>query len=139
MTTPLWCLLGFVLWTTLLLLMVAAVRVAQILGGSARPSDFPSGVPHGGDRYWRLNRAHLNCLENLPLFGAVVLTGAVIGADAPILDTLALTYLVARVAQSVIHVASGSDRAVQARFACFGVQIACLCWMLFVTVPVSAL
>jgi len=138
-TTPLWCLLGFVLWTTLILLTIAAARVSQILGGSARPGDFPSGVPHGGDRYWRLNRAHLNCLENLPLFGAVVLTGAVIGADAPMLDTLAVVYLVARIAQSLIHVASGSDLAVQARFGCFGVQIVCLLWMLFLTVPAGAL
>jgi uncharacterized MAPEG superfamily protein len=138
-TVPLWCLLGFVLWTTLLLTAVGAARVAQILGGSARPSDFPSGVPHGGDRYWRLNRAHLNCLENLPLFGAVVLTGAVIGADAQLLDDLALTYLGARVAQSVVHVASGSDLAVQLRFGFFLVQLACLLWMLFLTVPAGAL
>ncbi|HVP30283.1 MAG TPA: MAPEG family protein [Myxococcota bacterium] len=139
MTVPLWCLLGFVLWTTLLLVAIGAARVAQILGGKARPSDFPSGVPHGGDRYWRLNRAHLNCLENLPLFAAVVLTGAVIGADAPILDTLALVYLGSRVGQSLVHISSGSDRAVQVRFAFFLVQIGCLLGMVFVTVPFEAL
>lgn len=139
MTTPLWCLLGFVLWSMLLLTGVGAARVAQILGGGKRPSEFPSGVPHGGDRYWRLNRAHLNCIENLPLFAAVVLTGAVIGADAPMLDRLAATYLGARVGQSVVHVASGSDLAVQARFGFFLVQLACLLWMLFLTVPAGAL
>ena len=139
MTIPLWCLAGFVVWTLLLLLSVAGVRVAQILGGSARPSGFPSGVPHGSDRYWRLNRAHLNCVENLPLFASVVLIGAVIGADAPQLDRLALAYLATRVAQSCIHIASGSDFAVQMRFSCFGAQLVCLVWMLAITVPVGAL
>lgn len=139
MTTPLWCLLGFVGWTIALLLSVGGARLAQILGGHARPSDFPSGVPHGGDRYWRLNRAHLNCVENLPLFAAIVLTGAVIGADAPVLDRLTTTYLLARVAQSCIHIASGSDLAVQLRFTCFLVQIVSLIWMLAVIVPVRAL
>lgn len=105
---------------------IGAARVAQILAGNAKPSDFPSGIPHGGDRYWRLNRAHLNCLENLPLFAAVVLTGAVIGADAPMLDRFAVVYLGARVGQSVTHVASGSDLAVQVRFGFFLVQLVCL-------------
>jgi uncharacterized MAPEG superfamily protein len=126
MTTPLWCLLGFVAWTLLLLFGVGASRVAQILSGAKRAGDFPAGVPHGGDRYWRLNRAHLNCVENLPLFGAVVLTAAAVGAQSPALDTLARVYLGARVGQSVTHVSSGSDRAVQVRFTFFLVQIACL-------------
>lgn len=139
MTTSLWCLIGFVAWTLLLLTSVGLARVAQIVGGRARPSDFPSGVPHGGDRYWRLNRAHLNCVENLPLFAAVVLTGAVVGADAPVLDRLAVAYLVARVAQSSIHVASGSDVAVQLRFGCFMAQLVSLVWMLAVIAPTRAL
>jgi uncharacterized MAPEG superfamily protein len=69
----------------------------------------------------------------------VVLIGAVIGADAPQLDRLATAFLVARVAQSCIHIASGSDFAVQMRFSCFVAQIACLVWMLGITVPVGAL
>lgn len=138
MTTPLWCLMGFVAWTLLLLLSIGGVRVVQILGGKARPSAFPAGVPHGGERYWRLNRAHMNCLENLPLFAAVVLIGAVIGADAPALDRLAQVYLLARVGQSVTHVSSGSDSAVQVRFGFFSVQLVCLIAMMLLTVPARA-
>ncbi len=139
MTIPLWCLVGFVVWTLTLLLLVGGARVAQILTGSARPSGFPSGVPHGSERYWRTNRAHLNCVENLPLFASVVLIGAVIGADAAQLDRLAIAYLVTRVAQSCIHIASGSDFAVQLRFSCFVAQLICLLWMLAITVPLHAL
>lgn len=138
MTTPLLCLFGFILWTVALLLAIAAVRVREILAGKARASDFTPGIPHGGDRYWRLNRAHMNCLENLPLFSAVVLTGAVIGADAPWLDRLAEFYLLARIGQSVTHISSGSDRAIQVRFAFFGVQLLCLLGMILITVPVRA-
>ena len=55
----------------------------------ASPADFPASVPHGSDRYWRLNRAHLNCLEFLPMFAAVVLTGAVLGVTEGTVATLA--------------------------------------------------
>jgi uncharacterized MAPEG superfamily protein len=137
-TTPLLCLFGFILWTVVLLLAIAAVRVREILAGKARASDFTPGIPHGGDRYWRLNRAHMNCLENLPLFSAVVLTGAVIGADALWLDRLAEFYLLARIGQSVTHVSSGSDRAIQVRFTFFAVQLLCLLGMILITVPVRA-
>jgi len=137
-TTPLWCLFGFILWTVLLLLAIAAARVRHVLAGKARASDFTAGIPHGGDRYWRLNRAHLNCLENLPLFSAVVLTGAVIGAEAPWLDRLAELYLLARIGQSLTHISSGSDRAIQVRFAFFGIQLLCLLGMILITGSVWA-
>ena len=126
MTTPLWCLAGFVAWTLVLLIAVAVARVGAVLRGEKRPGDFPSGVPHGGDAYWRLNRAHLNCIENLPLFGAVVLVATIAAVKAPVLDTLARTYLGARVGQSLAHVASGGVVAINVRFGFFLVQVACL-------------
>jgi hypothetical protein len=75
----------------------------------------------------------MNCLENLPLFSAVVLTGAVIGADAPLLDRFSELYLVARVGQSLTHISSGSDRAIQVRFAFFTFQLLCLLGMILIT------
>jgi uncharacterized MAPEG superfamily protein len=103
------CLLLFVAWTVALLLSVGALRVWRVQTGAARPGDFPAGVPHGGGRYWRLNRAHLNCVEFLPLFAAVVLTGAVLGVDNDWVDRLA--------------VASGAGHAVLVRFTFFTVQV----------------
>jgi uncharacterized MAPEG superfamily protein len=126
MTTPLWCLLGFVTWTLVLLLGVGFSRVGAVLGGRKKANEFPSGVPHGGDAYWRLNRAHMNCVENLPLFASVVLVATVAGLKAPILDTLARVYLGARIGQSVTHVSSGSVMAIKVRFTFFLVQIGCL-------------
>lgn len=139
MTVPLWCLIGFVGWTLLLLVSLGLWRTAMVLGQGARPGDFLSGVPHGGARYWRLNRAHLNCTENLPLFATVVLVGAVIGADSPTLDRLATVFLLARIGQSSVHIASGSDFAVNVRFSFFLVQLVCLVWMTFLIVPTRAM
>ena len=126
MTTPLWCLLGFVLWTLILLLALGAVRVGKVVRGQAKANDFPSGVPHGSDAYWRLNRAHSNCLENLPIFASVVLVATIAGVHTPGLDTAARVFLGARVGQSLVHVSSGSAVAVNVRFAFFIVQICCV-------------
>jgi uncharacterized MAPEG superfamily protein len=123
---PLTCLLLFVAWTVALLLSVGAVRVWQVQTGAARTGDFPAGVPHGGERYWRLNRAHLNCVEFLPLFAVVVLTGAVLGVESDWVERLAVAIIAARVGQSLTHVASGSGRAIQVRFTFFAVQVASL-------------
>lgn len=126
MTIPLWCLLGFVAWTLVLLVALASVRVGAVLSGRAAPTDFPAGVPHGSDANWRLNRAHLNCLENLPLFASVVVVATFAGLRLPILDTLATVYLAARIGQSLAHLASGGAVAVNVRFTFFLIQFACL-------------
>jgi uncharacterized MAPEG superfamily protein len=126
MTTPLWCLSGFVAWTVTLLSGIGIARVAAVVRGEKQANEFPSGVPHGGDGYWRLNRAHLNCVENLPLFAAVVLVATVAGVKAPLLDTLARVYLGARIGQSLAHVSSGGVLAVNVRFTFFLVQVGCL-------------
>jgi uncharacterized MAPEG superfamily protein len=125
MTIPLWCLLGFVVWTLVLLTLVGVARVSQVVAGNAKPTDFPAGVPHGGDAYWRLNRAHLNCVENLPIFGSLVLIATVGGIRTAAVDTLALVILGARVGQSLAHLSSGGAVAVNVRFAFFLAQLAC--------------
>ena len=126
MTTPLRCLLGFVAWTLFLLFLIGVARVSKVLAGKAKAGDFPAGVPHGSDPYWRLNRAHLNCLENLPLFGSVVLIATVAGIRAAILDTLSRVILGARIGQSLAHLSSGGEVAVNVRFAFFLAQLVCL-------------
>ncbi len=126
MTVPLWCLLGFVGWMFCLLAAIGFDHVRLVGRGGAEPSELLADVPHGGDRHWRLHRAHLNCVENLPAFAAVVLTANIAGVRGAALDRLALVYLAARVCQSLTHVASGSSRAVTVRLAFFLTQWACL-------------
>jgi uncharacterized MAPEG superfamily protein len=100
-----------------------------VLRGRAKANSFTAGTPHGGDAYWRLNRAHLNTLENLPVFGAVVLSGWVVGMESATFNRLAVIVVAARIVQSLIHLVSGSVTAVTFRFAAFAVQIACEIWM----------
>ncbi|HYC55822.1 MAG TPA: MAPEG family protein [Candidatus Binatia bacterium] len=129
MTTPLYALMGFVFWTVFVVLAIAGARVSQVLAGKAAANSFPSGQQHGGDAYWRLNRAHVNCVENLPLFAAVVLTGHVTGHTAGAFATAAQLYVFSRVGQTIAHVASGSVMAVNVRFTFFAVQMICLLYM----------
>ncbi len=127
MHTPLLCLLGFTLWTALIVgFGIAGARITAVLVGTAPPNGFPTDVPHGSDRYRRIMRAHMNCVENLPLFAAVVLTGAVAHAGSPLMDQLAEIYLGARVMQSLVHIASGHRFAVVVRLLCFVTQMVCL-------------
>jgi hypothetical protein len=60
-----WALLGFVVWTLVLLVAgIGVPRVSAVLSGRARPNSFNPAVPHGSDAYQRRMRAHLNCVEN---------------------------------------------------------------------------
>lgn len=75
---------------------IGGVRVGNVLAGTA---------PVNGRTSRTSIPAHLNCAEHLPLFAAVVLTGALVHADSARMDTLAVTYLGARVLQSLVHIA----------------------------------
>jgi uncharacterized MAPEG superfamily protein len=121
----LFCLVGFAAWAVLLVLTVGLLRTMDVLGGKKRSNEFPSGVPHGGDRYWRINRAHINTVENLPIFAALVLTGAVTHVASPMFERLPELVLGARVVQSLVHISSGSALAVNLRFTAFLVQLGC--------------
>lgn len=130
MTTPLACLLGFAVWTVLLVLIgIGPYRVGNVLLGKARPGSFPAAVPHGPDWYQRLMRAHANCVENLPVFATVVLVAAVTGFHHPTFDTLAQVVLGARICQSIAHISSGRGRVINIRFGFFLTQLVCVGWM----------
>ncbi len=79
--------------------------------------------------YWRINRAHLNATENLPIFAAIVLAGWAAGAETPLFNQLAVIVLAGRIVQSIIHILSGSAVAIGLRFTAFGVQLISEFWM----------
>ena len=104
MTIPLWVLLAFAVWTVLVLLSGIGVhRWSRILSRIAELADFPTGVAEGTPAYCRATRAHATCVENLPIYAALALTGAVAALDTPRLDQLAVTILIARVGQGQVH------------------------------------
>ena len=132
MSTALATLLGFAGGTLATLLRTVGVyRWQQILAGRATAAQWRADVEQGSEWYRRAMRAHLNCVENLPVYGAIVLTGAHVGAPASATyDALALTFLAARVGQTLVHVGSPpTERAAVARFSLFAVQFACMAAM----------
>jgi uncharacterized MAPEG superfamily protein len=72
---PLWALLGFAVWTVVLLITTVGVyRWSRILTGRVQIREFPGDQVEGEEWYKRAMRKHANCVENLPVFGALVLT-----------------------------------------------------------------
>ena len=125
MTIPVWMLLGFAAWTVILLLSTIGVyRWSRILTGRVRIRDFRADKVEGDDWYKRSMRAHANCVENLPVFGAIVFALYVSGVSGPTVNFLSASVLVARVFQSLVHVSLPQTNTVVAvRFAFFLVQL----------------
>jgi uncharacterized MAPEG superfamily protein len=121
-----WALLGFIAWTLLVLVFgIGVIRIGKVMRREAKPNAFNPLIVHGTDGYQRCLRAHLNCVENLPLFAALVLLGAVLHVPGHLFQLAAITVLPARIVQSIVHMASGRNRAVLIRFCAFTVQLVC--------------
>ena len=74
MTVPVGMLLGFAAWTLLLLVITVGIyRWSLILTRTAAIASFPADAIEGAGWYQRGTRAHANCIENLPVFGAIVI------------------------------------------------------------------
>ncbi|NUU38986.1 MAPEG family protein [Pseudomonas sp. C2B4] len=127
MTIPLWMLLGFATWTLLLLMATVGVyRWVGILFSNVPIGSFRSDRLEGEDWYRRGTRAHANCVENLPVFGAIVFVISTLGVDGPVVNALSILVLIARVCQSLVHVSHvQTDGFVAVRFAFFSVQLLC--------------
>ena len=127
MTIPLWCLMGFALWTMALVFLVGGHRAILVVTGHKPANAFPADEDHGGPGWYRrARRAHLNCVENLPIFGALVFVAHAASVATPMIDNLAIAYLAARLGQSLVHIASVMTMAINVRFTFFLVQLICL-------------
>jgi uncharacterized MAPEG superfamily protein len=131
MSIPLWVLLAFACWTLLVLMVGVGVRRwTLILTGRAQLTDFPADIPHGGKAYRRAVRAHANCVENLPVFGAIVFAGFAAQVASPTMDLLAQALMVARICQTLVHMIFPETNAtVFARFSFFLFQVIAMFWM----------
>jgi uncharacterized MAPEG superfamily protein len=130
-TVPLLTLLGFATWTLVVLAGTIGVhRWTLILTKRARINGFPAEASNGPDWYRRATRAHLNCVESLPVYCAIVLVATLAGRHGPLLDALSLAVLAARVGQTSVHVwFVQTERAVTYRFSLFTVQLLAMLWM----------
>ena len=124
MSLSLWMLLAFAGWTLLVLLLgVGVYRWTLIFSGRAVLTSFPGDTPHGAPIYRRATRAHANCIENLPVFAAIILVASAAGLTPPHMGQLAVAVVVSRVIQTSIHVLfPESNLTVGFRFSFFTVQ-----------------
>ena len=128
MTIPLWVMLGFAAWTLALLMgSIGVYRLSRVFTGRATMAEWRADGMQGDPWYQRATRAHMNCVENLPVYSAVALAAAVTGAGGRALDALALTFLVARIGQSLVHITRPqTEPVVTLRFSLFSVQLVCV-------------
>jgi uncharacterized MAPEG superfamily protein len=128
MSVPVFVLLGFAMWTLLTLFgSIGVYRWSRILTGRASISEWRADAPQGSEWYQRAMRAHMNCVENLPIFGALVVALMATGLQSPSIDALSITLLIARIGQTLVHIGAPPTNFWAAlRFALFFTQIVCM-------------
>jgi uncharacterized MAPEG superfamily protein len=139
MIIPVWVLLGFAAWTLLILFSTVGVyRWTRILTGRTGIAQWRADEQQGSEWYRRAIRAHMNCVENLPVYTAIVVALLATGVSSPLLDRLAMTVIVARICQSLIHLLLEQTNIVAAvRFVFYFAQVVSIIAMLGV-IAVSA-
>jgi len=125
-------LLGFAAWTVLLLMATVGVyRWSRILTRRVEIRNFRADQVGGDDWYKRAMRAHANCVENLPVFGAIVFGLYVGNVTGGLVNVLAIAILIARMLQSLVHVCFVQTNTMASiRFAFFAVQIIGFLWLI---------
>jgi uncharacterized MAPEG superfamily protein len=120
--TGMTALLLFAAWTLLLMLSYVTYRTFMVVRGSSAASwsrgsgyEVPAFVK-------RMENAHANCVENLPVYGAIVLAAYVMDR-APVVDATALWFFLARIGQSVVHMAAVNHVMVLVRAALYTIQV----------------
>ena len=132
MSSAIATLLGFVALTLSLAFLYVGYRAMMGLLGKTPFNSWTRGAQIWDDPaiITRIHHAHLNCLENLPVFAAVLLAAFMLDKVA-LIDEFACYFMMARVAQSSIHIVSTSAIAVFFRANALIVQWAILVyWML---------
>lgn len=130
MNATLTALVGFAAWAALLVFSLAGLRV---LYSQRTKKDVNTFAPDGSDMDplgQRWTRAHLNCLEFLPIAAAVGLS-AVVAGKASVTDPLAMPLLFLRIGQSVVHLISTSVPFVLVRATLFVGQLLIVLWWSF--------
>lgn len=126
--TPLTALLWFAAWTLFLIVLVLIYRSGKILGGTPANAWTRGQAIEDPPVVKRIADAHLNCLENLPIFAVLVLVAASQGKTA-LLIPLAGYVLYARLLQSITHIIGTRPLLVTVRATFWIIQIILFAWM----------
>lgn len=129
---PMQALVGFTAWTLFLVIVVFAWRGFAILFGGRKADSWTRGKVVDNDPavMARIQNAHLNCLENLPIFAVIVFAAAALNKSS-----IAVPYagyvLYARVAQSVTHIIAVNHWMVFVRATFWAIQLVLFVVMLW--------
>ncbi|MGE0594739.1 MAG: MAPEG family protein [Hyphomonadaceae bacterium] len=116
----------YALWAVALQFRLAFARQAAMRSQKRAINTFKAmGDDEALDR---VSRAHLNTVENLPVFAVTYLAALWTGAAAPII-ALGWTAFGARAVQSLTHLSSTSVAAVRLRALMQLVGIVCFIWL----------
>jgi uncharacterized MAPEG superfamily protein len=129
--TGITALLLFATWTLVLMFTYVGYRVVLVLA-MKKPANSWGRVDKVDDPAFivRAKHAHLNALENLPVFAAIVLAAVALD-KAPVVDQVAAWVLYARLAQSVVHLIGVSHWLVFIRANLLVVQAALFLYMIW--------
>lgn len=123
-------LVGFAAWTLGLVILVFVYRGLRFLGGTPINHWPRTGKPaDDAALIGRIEDAHANCLENLPIFAVIVLAAAALGRLGAV-DALAPFVLYARIAQSLAHLSGVGPMHVLVRAGFWAVQLVLFVWMM---------
>ncbi|MEQ1440034.1 MAPEG family protein [Fontimonas sp. SYSU GA230001] len=128
--TGMMALLGFAAWTLALVALAVTWRVAEVLRGRPANSWTRGAAAEVPGFVKRAEHAHLNCLENLPIFAVIVLVAPAIG-KSPVVDAVAAWVLYARIGQSVTHLIGTSHWLVLIRATFYSIQVALFAYLLW--------
>lgn len=126
-------LLGFAGWTLLLVAVLLFYRTFLVFTLQKRANAWPrDGAPPADQPgfFTRVGHAHQNCIENLPVFAAIVLVAYMAGA-LEVTDRVAMWVLYARIAQTMTHLVGTSHWLVFVRANFFAVQLLLFGYMIW--------
>ncbi len=119
----------FAVWTLVLMFTYVLYRVGLVAAGRKRADSWTRGRPTDDPGFVvRAQHAHLNCVENLPVFAALVLSAYALGR-APVADHVAAYVLGARLAQSIVHLIGVNPALVSVRGTLFTIQVLLFLYM----------
>lgn len=121
--------LFYIMWMLVLALFYAFPRVPLALTGKKSIDSWERGKENPDPMFLqRAKSAHMNCVENFPLFAGVVVVAGLLG-QIEVANAVAAYVLYARVAQSLVHISGTSFIQVMARATFFLIQVALIFYM----------
>jgi len=129
--TGITALLLFALWTLALMLTYVFYRTGLVMTGAKRADSWTRGRPTEDPGFIvRAQHAHMNCVENLPVFAAIVLAAYAL-ARPGVADGAGPYVLWARLAQSTVHLIGVNHVLVFVRGTLFTIQVLLFLYMIW--------